>query len=111
MWTKPRTAPLALTKLREGGFEVVVSDWNMPNMDGLTLLQTMSAPTPSWQTAALPHDHGNDAKQEHAAMPPSSAGVTELHRQALQRRPRLQEKLDTDLRERWGSEPILGSSG
>lgn len=35
----------ALTKLRQGGFEVVVSDWNMPNMDGLTLLQTMRADT------------------------------------------------------------------
>jgi two-component system chemotaxis response regulator CheY len=33
----------ALTKLRQGGFEVVVSDWNMPNMDGLTLLQTVRA--------------------------------------------------------------------
>lgn len=33
----------ALSKLLEGGFEVVVSDWNMPNMDGLTLLQTMRA--------------------------------------------------------------------
>ena len=29
----------ALAKLREGGFDFVVSDWNMPNMDGLTLLQ------------------------------------------------------------------------
>lgn len=34
---------VALSKLRAGGFEVVVSDWNMPNMDGLTLLQTMRA--------------------------------------------------------------------
>ena len=34
---------VALTKLREGGFEFVVSDWNMPNMDGLTLLQTVRA--------------------------------------------------------------------
>jgi two-component system chemotaxis response regulator CheY len=34
---------VALSKLREGGFEVVVSDWNMPNLDGLTLLQTMRA--------------------------------------------------------------------
>jgi two-component system chemotaxis response regulator CheY len=33
----------ALSKLRQGGFEVVVSDWNMPNMDGLSLLQTMRA--------------------------------------------------------------------
>ena len=34
---------VALAKLREGGFEFVVSDWNMPNMDGLTLLQTVRA--------------------------------------------------------------------
>lgn len=34
---------VALTKLRQGGFEVVVSDWNMPNMDGLTLLQAVRA--------------------------------------------------------------------
>ncbi len=34
---------VALSKLREGGFEIVVSDWNMPNMDGLTLLQSMRA--------------------------------------------------------------------
>ena len=34
---------VALTKLREGNFEFVVSDWNMPNMDGLTLLQNMRA--------------------------------------------------------------------
>jgi two-component system chemotaxis response regulator CheY len=34
---------VALTKLRDGGFEFVVSDWNMPNMDGLTLLQNVRA--------------------------------------------------------------------
>jgi two-component system chemotaxis response regulator CheY len=34
---------VALVKLREGGFEFVVSDWNMPNMDGLTLLQNVRA--------------------------------------------------------------------
>lgn len=32
---------VALTKLKGGGFDFVVSDWNMPNMDGLTLLQTV----------------------------------------------------------------------
>jgi two-component system chemotaxis response regulator CheY len=31
----------ALQKLQSGGFEFVVTDWNMPNMDGLTLLQTI----------------------------------------------------------------------
>lgn len=32
---------VALAKLQSGGFDFVVSDWNMPNMDGLTLLQTV----------------------------------------------------------------------
>jgi two-component system chemotaxis response regulator CheY len=34
---------VALQKLKGGGFDFVVSDWNMPNMDGLTLLQTIRA--------------------------------------------------------------------
>ena len=29
---------LGLEKLRNGSFDFVVSDWNMPNMDGLTML-------------------------------------------------------------------------
>jgi two-component system chemotaxis response regulator CheY len=33
----------ALAKLRAGNFDFVVSDWNMPNMDGLTMLQTIRA--------------------------------------------------------------------
>jgi len=33
----------ALDKLRTLPFDFVVSDWNMPNMDGLTLLQTIRA--------------------------------------------------------------------
>ncbi len=31
----------ALTKLRNGGFDFVVSDWNMPNMDGLEFLKSV----------------------------------------------------------------------
>ena len=30
-----------LQKLNSGSFDFVVTDWNMPNMDGLTLLQTI----------------------------------------------------------------------
>ena len=31
----------ALEKLETGAFDVVLTDWNMPRMDGLTLLQTI----------------------------------------------------------------------
>jgi len=31
----------ALNKLQAGNFDFVISDWNMPNMDGLALLKTL----------------------------------------------------------------------
>ncbi|MCP5244760.1 MAG: chemotaxis response regulator CheY [Burkholderiales bacterium] len=34
---------VALRKLQDGNYDFVVSDWNMPNMDGLTMLQTVRA--------------------------------------------------------------------
>ena len=34
---------MALKELRESSFDFVVSDWNMPNMDGLTMLQNVRA--------------------------------------------------------------------
>src|SRR4051812_40700510 len=34
---------MALGKLRGGEFEFVISDWNMPVMDGITMLQNMRA--------------------------------------------------------------------
>ncbi len=33
----------ALRKLQDGTFDFVLTDWNMPNMDGLTLLQRIRA--------------------------------------------------------------------
>lgn len=34
---------MGLEKLRNNNFDLVVSDWNMPNMDGLTMLKTIRA--------------------------------------------------------------------
>jgi two-component system chemotaxis response regulator CheY len=34
---------VALQKLKAGGFDFVVTDWNMPNMDGMALLQAIRA--------------------------------------------------------------------
>jgi two-component system chemotaxis response regulator CheY len=34
---------VALQKLKGSSFDFVVTDWNMPNMDGLTLLQSVRA--------------------------------------------------------------------
>jgi two-component system chemotaxis response regulator CheY len=34
---------VALQKLKASAFDFVVTDWNMPNMDGLTLLQSVRA--------------------------------------------------------------------
>jgi two-component system, chemotaxis family, chemotaxis protein CheY len=42
---------VALHKLKGGSFDFVLSDWNMPNMDGLTLLLKIRADT---ELATLP---------------------------------------------------------
>jgi len=32
---------IALHKIKDGNYQFVITDWNMPNMDGLTLLQSI----------------------------------------------------------------------
>lgn len=34
---------IALNKIKKENFDFIVCDWNMPNMDGLTLLKTLRA--------------------------------------------------------------------
>jgi len=41
----------ALTKMQQTTFDFVISDWNMPNMDGLELLSKIRS-TPEW--SAMP---------------------------------------------------------
>lgn len=42
---------MGLSKLKSGNYEFVISDWNMPNMDGLTMLQNIRADA---QLSSLP---------------------------------------------------------
>ena len=42
-WTKAEDGLAALQKLNSAHFDFVVTDWNMPNMDGLMLLQSIRA--------------------------------------------------------------------
>ncbi|MBI5109467.1 MAG: chemotaxis response regulator CheY [Rhodocyclales bacterium] len=82
---------VALDKLRQGGYEFVVSDWAMPNMDGLTLLQNVRADS---RLQGLPFIMiTNEARQEklNAAM---RAGVTSCIVKPFNAAT-LQEKLDT----------------
>nr|VUD23772.1 chemotaxis protein CheY [Salmonella sp. NCTC 7297] len=51
----------ALNKLQAGGFGFIISDWNMPNMDGLELLKTIRADS---AMSALPRIDGDGGSQE-----------------------------------------------
>lgn len=54
----------ALNKLQAGGFGFVISDWNMPNMDGLELLKTIRADG-GMAFSAGTDGHGRSQKREH----------------------------------------------
>jgi two-component system chemotaxis response regulator CheY len=42
-----------LEKARDGSFQFVISDWNMPNMDGLSMLQAIRADASIGKTPVL----------------------------------------------------------
>ena len=57
-----------LAKLRAGNFDFVVSDWNMPNMDGLTMLQNIRADAALSKLPVLPSGadgHGRSQEGKH----------------------------------------------
>jgi hypothetical protein len=55
---------VALQKLKRAPFDFVVTDWNMPNMDGLTLLQS-HPPHARAQAPAGADDHRRGQEGEH----------------------------------------------
>src|SRR3546814_14350114 len=77
---------IALEKLRNGNFEFVVSDWNMPNVDGLAMLQQIRADA---QLAKLPVLMVTaEAKKENiiAAAQAGASGYVELGRASCRER-------------------------
>ena len=71
---------IALQKLQAGGFEFVVTDWNMPNMDGLQLLQSIRS-TPS--LAHLPVLMITAEAKKENIIAAAQAGGQRLHREAF----------------------------
>ena len=80
---------VALTKLQDGSFEFVVSAWNMPNMDGLTLLQNVRADA-ALRTLPFLMITGEKKKDSNAAVQAGASGCIVKPFTAAT----LQEKLD-----------------
>ncbi len=80
---------VALTKLHDGSFEFVVSAWNMPNMDGLTLLQNVRADA-ALRTLPFLMITGEKKKDSNAAVQAGASGCIVKPFTAAT----LQEKLD-----------------
>ena len=81
---------VALARLHDGGFEFVVSAWNMPNMDGLTLLQNVRADA-ALKTLPFLMITGEKKKDTNAAAQAGASGCIVKPFTAAT----LQEKLDT----------------
>ena len=55
----------ALNKLQAGGYGFVISDWNMPNMDGLELLKTIRADGAMSALASVNGDCRSEEREHH----------------------------------------------
>lgn len=66
-----QNAQEALTKLREGGYDVVFTDIRMPGMDGLELAETVKAKHP-WTPVVIVTGYGTTANEARA----KAAGVS-----------------------------------
>jgi CheY-like chemotaxis protein len=68
----------ALTKLQEGGYDVVFTDIRMPGMDGLELAERVKATQP-WTPVVIVTGYGTPANEERA----KAAGVSAFLRKPL----------------------------
>jgi CheY-like chemotaxis protein len=72
---------VALQKLQNGGFEFVVTDWNMPNMDGLQLLSRFADAGAQASAGTDDHRRGEEGKHHRGC----AGGGQRLYRQAFHR--------------------------
>lgn len=72
----------ALNKLQAGGFGFIISDWNMPNMDGLELLKTIRADS---AMSALPVLMVTAESQKENIIAAAQAGASGYSRKTVHR--------------------------
>lgn len=62
---------IGLEKLRNGGFQFVVSDWNMPNLDGLEMLKQIRADASGLAAGADGDGRGQEGKHRRGGSRPA----------------------------------------